>query len=334
MKYTKPTARAEIPNYDSQNLGFISLSQAMSSENKVKFANLFMALYYKYRSTSCVKNRSKILLGIDVLRGEKKKEILKLVTLTVENKFIHQINTQETLADGKTFLAELIQESVEKIILNFYGVSFKPSKNLFHNSFYITNALNESNLNVALPFYCVMNPRSDVFRRTFAPLYNSVTNKILEILFDNLIITISECVIRIILNDFFLVADIRQTWFRSNFLSTRNLERFKNNLAWQDRKKFYFRRPRNIYNNEYEPWILTPDGFYLQTIYANRLNELINLNQKSLVVINYLEFQDFFICRLEETIVFVGQSTRNILTYGVGQGIGLIWKGIIEALKE
>jgi hypothetical protein len=316
------------------NQRIIYESSPLTDASKLKFSNLFMALYYKYRSTSCVRNRSKILLGIDVLRDEKKKEILQLVALIVESKFLTQLNKNETNFDHKNFLADLIQTSFEQIILRNYGLSLTYKPELLHNSLFVTNVLNESKLIVLVALYSIKENKSAFFQQTFAPLYTIATNKIVEILFDNLIITVTECLVRIILNDFFFVADIRQSWFRSNFLSTRNLERFKNNLAWQDRKYFYLKRPRNIYNNEYEPLVLTPDGFYLQTIYANRLNELINLNNESLVIINYLEFQDFFICRIEEMIVFVGQSTRYILTYGIGQGIGLIWKGIIEALKE
>ena len=160
------------------------------------------------------------------------------------------------------------------------------------------------------------------------------TNRLLEILFDNLIIRISESIVRVILSDFSLVRDIQQNWFRSNFLSTRNLERFKNNLAWQDRRETYIKRPRKIYNNEYETWVLTSDGFYLQTLYANRLPQLLKLKRGSLAVINYVEFQDFLLCRIDETVFFASQSTRYILTSVIGQTIGLIWKGIIETLKE
>nr|YP_010596507.1 hypothetical protein PKF17_pgp106 [Chrysotila carterae]WAK83143.1 hypothetical protein [Chrysotila carterae] len=306
-------------------------------EARKRLKSIFLSLYLKYKNDSCLINRSGVLLGIDVLRNEIKRELLKIITLTLEERLLYLIDNpheKETIQDHEAFVFNIIQTSFERISIKFYGLPINFPKDLVRNSFYIKALLEDISIVLVVPFYSVLNLQQKKFLWVFAPVYSEVTNKILEILFDNFVITISECLIRLILNEFTLVEDICQKWFRSNFLSTRNLERFKNNLAWQDRKRIYIRRASNIYNNEYDSWVLTADGFYLQNIYANRLAELLRLNRQSLVVVNYIEFQDFFLCRLEEAIVIFGQSGRFLLTSVVGQVIGLIWKGIIEALKE
>lgn len=143
----------------------ISTTPILSDEAKLKFSNLFMTLYYKYRSTSCVKNRSKILLGIDVLRDEKKKEILQLVALIVESKLLVQLTKNEIYFDHEKFLAEVIQTSFERFILRNYGIALKYPIDLLYNSLFVTNVLKESKLMVLVPFYSVKENNSIFFNR-------------------------------------------------------------------------------------------------------------------------------------------------------------------------
>ena len=47
-----------------------------------------------------------------------------------------------------------------------------------------------------------------------------------------------------------------------------------------------------------------------------------------------VELRDFLVNRLNETIYFVSKGVRFTLTSIFGQVIGLIWRGIIEGLKN
>lgn len=312
-------------------------TKLVSKDTKVRIGRLFVALYYKYKSGACFKNRSKSLLSLDLLRDGPKRELLQIVTLTVEEELLQNLGASRRgikAALTTEILSQILQTSTKRFLEKYYGSQIELNSQVFKNSIYVRALFDDAELLVKIPFSSILDNKSPIFRTTFSPLYQMATNRILEVLFDNLIITISEAIVRLILNDFSLVRDIQQNWFRSNFLSLRNLERFKNNLAWQDRKEMYIKRPTKIYNNKYEAWVLTPDGFYVQALYANRLFQLLRLKRGALAIINYVEFQDFLLCRIEETIVFASDRTRYLLTYVLGQTIGLIWKGIIETLKE
>jgi hypothetical protein len=303
----------------------------------LRVGQLFITLYYKYKRDACFVNRSKILLGLDLLRDGIKRELLQTVTVTVEEQFLLALKMVQSgkIDDvNQEILLQILRTSTKRFLTQYYGYSIDVNPKVFTNSLYVRSLFEDFDLLIKVPLFSLIENKSPTFRTTFLPLYKKATNRILEILFDNLIINISEAIVRVILSDFLLVRNIQQNWFRSNFLSTRNLERFKNNLAWQDRKSTYIKRPTAIYNNEYETLILTSDGFYIQTIYANRVQQLLKLNRSSLAIINYVEFQDFLLCRVDETVFFVSQSTRYLLTSVIGQTIGLIWKGIIETLKE
>lgn len=311
-------------------------TKLVTSDSKLRVGQLFVTLYYKYKQDACFINRSKILLGLDLLRDGVKRELLQTVAVTVEEQLFSLLEPYKAKnsPNANEILLGILQTSSKRFLARYYGYTFDINPNLFKNSVYVCDLFEDADLLVKVPLSSVLENKSPIFRTSFLPLYKMATNRLLEILFDNLIIRISESIVRVILSDFSLVRDIQQNWFRSNFLSTRNLERFKNNLAWQDRRETYIKRPRKIYNNEYETWVLTSDGFYLQTLYANRLPQLLKLKRGSLAVINYVEFQDFLLCRIDETVFFASQSTRYILTSVIGQTIGLIWKGIIETLKE
>ena len=130
------------------------------------------------------------------------------------------------------------------------------------------------------------------------------------------------------------IQDLRKTLYRSNFLSLRNSERFKNNLGWQTRLNFYVKLPTNLYSSQHCTWIIRTTGIYSRTIYANRSTELQSLRNLSLLTVVGLEGKDFLMSRADETIYFVGSSFRYTLTSVLGQVIALVWRGIIEGLKN
>jgi hypothetical protein len=98
--------------------------------------------------------------------------------------------------------------------------------------------------------------------------------------------------------------------------------------------KKYILRPKNIYDSQYDIWVIRENGINKRFIYANRSCEMLTLRDSSLVIITYTELQDFLISRIDEFIYTLGNGIRYSLTTVVGQIIGLIWKGIIEGLKK
>jgi hypothetical protein len=313
----------------------LSISNDLQKSSVDQISKLFVNLYYKINSS--LTNNSKFLLGTDLLREEIKRDLLRTVALTLEKKFLKIIKSKslsKRTLDSKIVLFDIIKLSTETFLSKYYGFHFRLEPKTIKNSLYIKTVCNDSNILLMLPLISLINKKSTLFKSTFIPIYNLATNQLLEVLLDNLIIEISNCIMRIIINDFSLVSDIRQSWYKSNFLSMRNTERFKNNLAWQDRIKCYVQRPKNLYNSEYGIWVIRSNGIYYRTIYANRINELLTLNSKALLIINYIEFQDFILSRLDEIIFLASKSTRYFLTSIIGQIIGLIWRGIIEGLKK
>jgi len=298
--------------------------------------DLFFKIHGKLNFT--LLNNSNFLLGTDLLRANIRRDLVRTVILTTEEKFLEvgqkYKNSPTYKVNSKQIFFDLVKSSTENFILKYYGSQLNLNPLVFENLDYIQTISADSEILVSVTFLSLFNKQSQVFQSTFVPIYTFATDQILERLLDNLIIEISNCSMRVIINEFSLILDVRQKWYKANFLSLRSLERFKNNLAWQDRLYLYVNRPKSLYNSEYKIWIIRSGAVYSRTIYANRLNEILALNGRSLLIVNYFELQDFLASRLNEIIFFISKGTKYFLTSIIGQTIGLIWRGIIESLKK
>ena len=132
---------------------------------------------------------------------------------------------------------------------------------------------------------------------------------------------------------FSIINSVRQVLYRSNFLSSRNFDRFRNSLAWQTRLKYYVNYPKNLYNWQYGIWVIRSRGVYYRTIYANRSEKLLGLEKRSLITVTVIEVYDFLSSRLDELLYLLGDSIRFALGTTIGKFIGIFWRGIIEGLK-
>ena len=100
-------------------------------------------------------------------------------------------------------------------------------------SLYTKNILQATELLFKVPFYIILNENSRAFQLIYYPVYTSASENLIEALIDNLILEISNCVMYFSIIKFSSVYSFRKLLYRSNFLSLRYFERFKNNFSWQ-----------------------------------------------------------------------------------------------------
>lgn len=299
-----------------------------------KTASLFVRIYQRLNAP--LDNKTNALLGTDLLRYEVKQYLFKRVTLSTEEAFLDLIKTGQTSvssSESKLILLKIISISTEIFLTRYYGIKIKIDDVAFLRIPAIQAISNDSDMLLSVLFSSLLNPKAPIFRSTFLPIYKSVNISLLDALFDNLIIAMTNGIMAVIINEFLLVSDIRQNLYKSNFLSVRNIEQFKNKLAWQSQVQRYIARPKNLYNSEYEIFVIRADGIYTRSIYANRINELLTLNNFSIFFINYIELQDIVVAKSNSAILLIGKTTQYFFTSIIGRVIGLIWKGVIDGLK-
>jgi hypothetical protein len=115
-------------------------------------------------------------------------------------------------------------------------------------------------------------------------------------------------------------------------LSSREIERFRNDLSWRYRIDRYIGEPQAIFESKYRLFIFTAYGIKRVAIYAPRPQELDRLVGIPLAVTLTLEVRDAISPRLVSATTFVGSGIVYILTEIIGRGIGLIGRGIIKGI--
>jgi hypothetical protein len=303
---------------------------------KTQIANLFTRVSYKLNFAN--KKNNQLLLSLDLLKDQTKIDLLFIVTKNVEKTYVTLFQQRNPITlmekSGQAIFFNLLEETCEEFLMKQYGCKIQVSSKALQNSIYTENIIQDLDIIFKLPFYALLNSKSQKFRAVYSPIYTSASESFIEALIDNLVLEIGNCIAFFNIITFSSLYSYRQTFYRSKFLSLRNFERYKNNLVWQLNIKNYLQRPSDIYNNRSRIYILRTTGIYDRIIYANRSNQLTNLNKLPLLMVTVIELRDFLVSRLDEAIYRLSNGLRFTLTSVLGRVIGLIWRGIIEGLKK
>jgi len=299
-------------------------------------ANIFSRILYK--TTFSNKKGNPFVLSIDLLKEDVKKDLLAITALRLEQTYtrlLEELNSTSLMQKrGNSIFLQCIKDSCEDFLTKQYGYKIEIDLQTLKQSLYTKTILNDAEILFKVPFYTLIDPKVSIFRLIYYPIYNYASESFIEALLDNLIIEISNCVVYFSLLNLSSVYAFRQTIYRAKFLSLRNFERFRNNLNWQLRIRYYIQRPIDLYNNRYNLYVLRTSGLYCRTIYANRSKEVSTLKNLPLLTISIIEIRDFATSRLDEAFYLISKGVRFTLTSILGQTIGLVWRGVIEGLKK
>jgi DNA-binding NarL/FixJ family response regulator len=151
-------------------------------------------------------------------------------------------------------------------------------------------------------------------------------------LLENLTIGIANAVMQPLLNNFADLESMKTNFYDRRLLSSREIERFRNDLSWRYRLDRYVGEPQAIFESKYRLFILTDYGIKRIAIYAPRPEELSRLNGIPLAVTLALETRDALVPRVRSLTTFVGSGIVYLLTEIIGRGIGLIGRGVIKGV--
>lgn len=152
-------------------------------------------------------------------------------------------------------------------------------------------------------------------------------------LLHNLAITLACAVVQPILNRYGDREALKLALFDRRWLPTREVERFRNDLAWKYRVQRWIDDPKAIYESRH--WLLTASdrGIVSLAIYAPRNQEWRSLGGVPLVVTLSIEARDAIAPRVRATATLAGRGVM-LLLQALGRGIGFIGRGIIQGLGD
>jgi DNA-binding NarL/FixJ family response regulator len=153
-----------------------------------------------------------------------------------------------------------------------------------------------------------------------------------EALLENLAIQVASGAVQPLLNNLANIEEIKQIFYDGKLISTREIERFRNNLSWKYRWDSYFVEPKAIFESKFWLFVLGDSGIKRISIYAPRNLELAQLSGWQLALTLLLETRDAIAPRVRAVISLLGAGVVYVLTQVIGRGIGLIGRGIIQGI--
>ena len=288
-----------------------------------------------------LENLTNTPLEIDILRENKKRELLYIIL----KKFFTQVEEIHTFNFDKNQLFNLqnqISLDLWKFaITEFFGnysriILDKQEINLVKflldkNTDLQTEIINKVPLLFELLSYLLLLTDLYIDNVSYPAGTKESQSQALLIL-ENLLIHIANAVIQPLLNNLADEESIKQNFYNWQMISTREIEKFRNNLSWKYQLYQYITEAQTIFESRYEFFVFSPRGITKISIYAPRNQELAQLSGIPLGVTLILEFRDAISPRIQSLVGFLGTGIVFVLTQIVGKGLGLVGRGILQGI--
>jgi DNA-binding NarL/FixJ family response regulator len=280
-------------------------------------------------------------LEIDILRQDKKRELFYLILRQFEGLLDELRFSQVTLEQLPAKQSELLEDLWASVATDFFGR-------------YHTLSIDDRQIEIVPTILQDANiVRSEILDKIPQPieLLNyllfqqplTIDNAICQAgtpaaadracsLLENLTICMANAVMQPLLNRFADLESMKTGFYDRRLLSSREIERFRNDLSWRYRIDRYIGEPQAIFESRYQLFTFTNYGIKQIYIYAPRPQELAQLGGIPLVVTLALETRDAIVPRLRSATTFIGSGIVYLLTEIIGRGIGLIGRGVIKGV--
>jgi DNA-binding NarL/FixJ family response regulator len=288
-----------------------------------------------------LENITEIPLEIDILREDKKRELLYFILQQMSQILDEIRNFKPEIKNIKTLKNQTIKNLWESAVKDFYSKKSPIDINgeqLEIVSFLLNNAdgveteiINKIPLVEDLFSYLIL--QTDLYvDNKLQPAGSEIANSQAAMILENLLIQVANGVLQPLLNSLADVEIIKQNFYTRHLISTREIERFRNSLSWKYRLNNYVNEPQAIFESRYELFVFAPRGIAKVSIYSPRNQELAQLSGVPLVVTLILELRDAIAPQLQSLLSILGSGIVFVLTQIVGRGLGLIARGIIQGI--
>ena len=288
-----------------------------------------------------LKNVSQSPLEIDILRPDKKLELLYLVLRQLEDLLTDLRASDVKPGQLSTRASQVIQDLWDAVNTEFFGKYYTVRIGNVEEEVVILlqqeKPLVQAQILDRIPkvpelfghwlFQEQMMIEGSAYLAT-TPQAIAYSEQLLE----NLIIQVANAVMQPLLNRLADSEPIKKSLYTTRLMSSREIERFRNDLSWRYRWDRLMNEPKAIFESRYDLYVFGPRGIDITAIYAPRRAELDRLKGIPLAVTFALETRDAISPRLRRAIALVGSSVVYVLTEVLGRGIGLVGRGILQGV--
>jgi DNA-binding NarL/FixJ family response regulator len=300
---------------------------------------IFESVFRKLQGS--LENASSLPLETDILREEKKRELLFLTLRKLEDA-LDDLRQARLLPGQLTATSpDILRDVWQAVIIDFFGRYYTLEVDTLEQPVVKTLLQEEPTVQSAilnkipqvplllghLLFQEAMLVDGSAFLATTPEALGRS-----RLLLENLLIQVANAVMQPLLNRFADAEELKKHLYQRRIMSTRDIERFRNDLSWRYRWDSLVNEPKAIFESQHRLLTLTERGIQTRFVYAPRQEELERLSGLQLSVTLAIEARDAIAPRLRTTISFLGSGLVYLLTDVVGRGIGLIGRGIIKGV--
>lgn len=288
-----------------------------------------------------LRNVTDIPLEIDIFREDKKRELLYLILQKLAEQLdelrASQIEINQLYEVKFILLRDLWQAAITEFFGKFYRIKLGNQNIEIVNYLLQNTEVVQRDILNKIPLYCefysylLFQTELNIDNTSYPVVSAEAKSQALMIL-ENLLIQVANGVVQPLLNSLADVEAIKRKFYGRQLISTREIERFRNDLSWKYRLTNYINEPKAVFESRYELFVIAPRGIANTSVYAPRNQELVKLSNIPLVVTLLLEFSDAIAPRLKSLLAFLGSGIVFILTQVIGQGLGLIGRGILQGI--
>lgn len=286
-------------------------------------------------------NQTDLALEIDILKEDKKRDLLYLILRKFEDLLNELRYSQVAVEQLPWKRSTLLLDLWQMVVIDFFGKYY--TVRLGETEREVVETLLQDALVVQSEILDKIPGVTDLLQHFLFQTPLAVDNvpyaagnpeslARAELLLENLIIQVANAVMQPLLNHFANVETIKQNFYDRRLLSSREIERFRNDLSWRYRLNRVFREPKDIFESQYRLFILTGRAIKQTAIYAPRSEELADLSGLPYLVTLALETRDAVAPRLRSVVSFAGNGFVYVLTEVIGRGLGLVGRGILKGL--
>jgi DNA-binding NarL/FixJ family response regulator len=328
---TRPDERSALAPATPQMLDTVSARDVRST--------LFDTVSAKLQGG--LENGMDVALEIDILRLDKKRDLLYLILRKVEDSLEELLYSQLEFEQLEPRRLLILQDLWQATVIDFFGRYFVLQvdgytvdvvDSLLQDAPIVQTAILDKIPGVTELFKHLLFQTPLIVEGVPYPSGNPEALNRAEILLEHLLIQVANATLQPLLNRFANVETIKQNFYDRRLLSNREIERFRNDLSWRYRLERYVREPTDIFESKHTLFVLTGRSIRKTTVYAPRAQELEQLSGIPFVVTLALETRDAVSPRLRSVVSFMGNGVIYVLTEVIGRGIGLVGRGIIKGI--
>lgn len=286
-------------------------------------------------------NTSDVPLESDILRDDKKRELLYLVLRKVEDALAHlreaQVLPGQLPEKSSLVLHDLWQATVTDFFGRYYTLQVDTLEQPVVPTLLTEAPVVQAAILDRLPLVPMLLGHL-LFNESMVvdgSLYEAATPQAMvrsQELLEHLLIQLANAVVQPLLNHFADVELMKKNLYHRRLITSRDIERFRNDLSWRYRWDGLINEPRAIFESQHRLFGFTERGIQHQTIYAPRRQELEQLSGLQRAVTLAVEARDAIAPRFRSAVSLVGSGIVYVLTDVIGRGIGLIGRGILRGV--